>query len=130
MLPMFTSAACDVIEEQMRQKVTPPRVNVDQRIPKTPEAPSIAFPISKPAVPPEPQVSSSYTLKANKEVTHAVCHVNPLDPVQPSEFTFSSPDFNSLSRSRKQRQKRRSRSLLGFSCPPSAHRSVSTTATS
>ncbi|XP_072547002.1 DNA topoisomerase 2-binding protein 1 isoform X3 [Salminus brasiliensis] len=48
-------AACDVIEEQLRQKVTPPRVNADQRVPKTPEAPSIAFPISKPAVPPEPQ---------------------------------------------------------------------------
>uniref|UniRef100_A0A8B9L5N3 BRCT domain-containing protein n=1 Tax=Astyanax mexicanus TaxID=7994 RepID=A0A8B9L5N3_ASTMX len=48
-------AACDVIEAQMRPKVTPPRVNVDQRVPKTPEAPSIAFPISKPAVPPAPQ---------------------------------------------------------------------------
>uniref|UniRef100_A0A8B9L3Y7 BRCT domain-containing protein n=1 Tax=Astyanax mexicanus TaxID=7994 RepID=A0A8B9L3Y7_ASTMX len=49
-------AACDVIEAQMRPKVTPPRVNVDQRVPKTPEAPSIAFPISKPAVPPAPQI--------------------------------------------------------------------------
>ncbi|XP_062841967.1 DNA topoisomerase 2-binding protein 1 [Trichomycterus rosablanca] len=43
-------AACDVIEEQMKQKVTPPRVSAEPQDPKTPEPPSIAFPTSKPVV--------------------------------------------------------------------------------
>ncbi|KAL6462635.1 hypothetical protein MHYP_G00290570 [Metynnis hypsauchen] len=60
-------AACEVIEEQMKQKVTPPRGNVDQQVPKTPEAPSIAFPISKPAVPPEPQIEEEETEKRKQE---------------------------------------------------------------
>lgn len=44
-------AAFEVIDAQLRPKVTSPRGNTHQN-PKTPEAPSVAFPISKPAVPP------------------------------------------------------------------------------
>ncbi|XP_030623391.1 DNA topoisomerase 2-binding protein 1 [Chanos chanos] len=47
-------AACDVIDEQMGQRVTPPRVNSESKI-LTPEAPSIAFPLPKAAAPPQPQ---------------------------------------------------------------------------
>ncbi|XP_056595017.1 DNA topoisomerase 2-binding protein 1 isoform X2 [Triplophysa dalaica] len=45
-------AAFEVIDAQLLPKVTPPRGNTTQN-PKTPEAPSIAFPISKPALPPQ-----------------------------------------------------------------------------
>nr|XP_055037892.1 DNA topoisomerase 2-binding protein 1 [Misgurnus anguillicaudatus]XP_055037894.1 DNA topoisomerase 2-binding protein 1 [Misgurnus anguillicaudatus] len=45
-------AAFEVIDAQLRPKVTPPRGNISQN-PETPEAPSIAFPVSKPAAPPQ-----------------------------------------------------------------------------
>uniref|UniRef100_A0A4W4ESJ0 BRCT domain-containing protein n=1 Tax=Electrophorus electricus TaxID=8005 RepID=A0A4W4ESJ0_ELEEL len=49
-------AACDVIEEQMKQKVTPLGVNADPRDSKAPEAPDNVLPVSVPTAPPEPQV--------------------------------------------------------------------------
>ncbi|KAM6971020.1 DNA topoisomerase 2-binding protein 1 [Tautogolabrus adspersus] len=48
-------AACDVIEQQMGRKIrTPPTERRGNSI-LTPEAPSIAFPLAKPPVAPEPQ---------------------------------------------------------------------------
>ncbi|KAF6720545.1 DNA topoisomerase 2-binding protein 1-A [Oryzias melastigma] len=47
-------AACDVIDQHMGQKlITPPSEEADDDI-LTPKAPSIAFPLAKPAVAPEP----------------------------------------------------------------------------
>lgn len=48
------AAACDVIEQHMRKRPeTPPRQEAEARL-LTPEAPSIAFPIANPPVPPQP----------------------------------------------------------------------------
>ncbi|KAM4606619.1 DNA topoisomerase 2-binding protein 1 [Polymixia lowei] len=48
-------AACDVIDQQMGHKVLTPPVEEPGSEPLTPKAPSIAFPLAKPLVPPEPQ---------------------------------------------------------------------------
>ncbi|XP_051538717.1 DNA topoisomerase 2-binding protein 1-A-like isoform X2 [Myxocyprinus asiaticus] len=48
-------AAFEVVDAQLRPKVTPPRVDTLQN-PTMPEAPSIAFPVSKPAAPAQPQI--------------------------------------------------------------------------
>ncbi|KTG28176.1 hypothetical protein cypCar_00019978 [Cyprinus carpio] len=49
-------AAFEVIDAQLKPKVTPPPVDTLQS-PETPEAPTLAFPTSKPAVPSLPQIS-------------------------------------------------------------------------
>ncbi|KAL1006923.1 hypothetical protein UPYG_G00078930 [Umbra pygmaea] len=46
-------AACDVIDQQMGQRVVTPPVKEPDEL--TPNAPSIAFPLANPPVPPEPQ---------------------------------------------------------------------------
>ncbi|XP_058499828.1 DNA topoisomerase 2-binding protein 1 isoform X1 [Solea solea] len=48
-------AACDVIEQHMGQKVTTPQSEEAENNILTPNAPSIAFPLAKPPVAPEPQ---------------------------------------------------------------------------
>ncbi|XP_044031871.1 DNA topoisomerase 2-binding protein 1 [Siniperca chuatsi] len=48
-------AACDVIDQHMGQKVTPPPTKVRENEILTPKAPSIAFPLANPPVAPEPQ---------------------------------------------------------------------------
>ncbi|KAG7488805.1 hypothetical protein MATL_G00037920 [Megalops atlanticus] len=49
-------AACDVIDEHMGKKaLTPPQEETEPQI-LTPQAPSIAFPITNPPMPPQPQV--------------------------------------------------------------------------
>ncbi|XP_051970919.1 DNA topoisomerase 2-binding protein 1 [Xyrauchen texanus] len=58
-------AAFEVIGAQ-RPKVTPPRVDTLQN-PTTPDAPSIAFPISKPAAPPQPQIEEEESEEAVKK---------------------------------------------------------------
>ncbi|XP_051542504.1 DNA topoisomerase 2-binding protein 1-A-like [Myxocyprinus asiaticus] len=59
-------AAFEVIDAQLRPKVTPPRVDTLQN-PTTPDAPSIAFPISKPAAPPQPQIEEEESEEAVKK---------------------------------------------------------------
>ncbi|XP_064187050.1 DNA topoisomerase 2-binding protein 1 isoform X2 [Anguilla rostrata] len=48
-------AACDVIDEHMGRKPTPPPGEEAEPRVLTPQAPSIAFPIANPLVPPQPQ---------------------------------------------------------------------------
>ncbi|XP_029978784.1 DNA topoisomerase 2-binding protein 1 isoform X2 [Sphaeramia orbicularis] len=48
-------AACDVIDQQMGQKVTAPPSEESEKNILTPQAPSIAFPLANPPVAPEPQ---------------------------------------------------------------------------
>ncbi|XP_073344915.1 DNA topoisomerase 2-binding protein 1 isoform X2 [Pagrus major] len=48
-------AACDVIDQHMRQKVKTPPTKQRENDLLTPEAPSIAFPLANPPVAPEPQ---------------------------------------------------------------------------
>ncbi|XP_030254218.1 DNA topoisomerase 2-binding protein 1 [Sparus aurata] len=48
-------AACDVIDQHMRQKVKTPPTKQRENDLLTPEAPSIAFPLANPLVAPEPQ---------------------------------------------------------------------------
>uniref|UniRef100_A0A3B5LZJ7 DNA topoisomerase II binding protein 1 n=1 Tax=Xiphophorus couchianus TaxID=32473 RepID=A0A3B5LZJ7_9TELE len=55
-------AACDVINQQMGQKVVAPSSEDPEEDILTPQAPSIAFPLAKPLVAPEPQVSASWNL--------------------------------------------------------------------
>ncbi|KAJ8277001.1 hypothetical protein GJAV_G00070300 [Gymnothorax javanicus] len=49
-------AACDVIDEHMGRKPGPPSREDMERQDLTPQAPSIAFPIANPPVPPQPQL--------------------------------------------------------------------------
>ncbi|XP_077100487.1 DNA topoisomerase 2-binding protein 1 isoform X1 [Siphateles boraxobius] len=55
-------AAFEVIDAQLKPKVTPPRV-VTLQNPETPEAPSIAFPISKTAAAPLPPIEDEDEVK-------------------------------------------------------------------
>ncbi|XP_066502923.1 DNA topoisomerase 2-binding protein 1 isoform X2 [Hoplias malabaricus] len=80
-------AACEVIEEQMRPKVTPPRVTIVQTDPKTPEAPSIAFPVTKPAVPPEPQLRISEEEQEEKEQEPPRFQLSSLSPQERIEYS-------------------------------------------
>ncbi|XP_059182443.1 DNA topoisomerase 2-binding protein 1 [Centropristis striata] len=48
-------AACDVIDQHMGQRVSTPPTKEQENDILTPKAPSIAFPLTKPAVAPEPQ---------------------------------------------------------------------------
>lgn len=56
LLQFLCAAACDVINQHMGMKVATPPANKQQDAILTPEAPSIAFPLPKPLVAPEPQV--------------------------------------------------------------------------
>ncbi|XP_076014395.1 DNA topoisomerase 2-binding protein 1 isoform X2 [Genypterus blacodes] len=48
-------AACDIIDQQMAKRVTPPPAEKPDSDLLTPEAPSIAFPLPNPPAPPQPQ---------------------------------------------------------------------------
>ena len=53
---LFLTAACDVIAQQMGQRVKSPLSEEPDNDILTPKAPSIAFPLANPPVAPEPQV--------------------------------------------------------------------------
>ncbi|KAM6953301.1 DNA topoisomerase 2-binding protein 1 [Aplochiton taeniatus] len=52
-------AACDVIDQQLGRRVTTPLTEKPECDLLTPKAPSIAFPLANPLVPPEPQTEES-----------------------------------------------------------------------
>lgn len=102
---IFSPAACDVIDQHIRQKFTTPPTKEKENALLTPEAPSIAFPLANPPVAPEPEVKRQY-LRYRDISKHWCVHF-------PSR-----------------RKRRKKSSHPDFSCPPSALRNASITVTS
>uniref|UniRef100_A0A8C4Z728 DNA topoisomerase II binding protein 1 n=1 Tax=Gadus morhua TaxID=8049 RepID=A0A8C4Z728_GADMO len=78
-------AACDVIDQQMAQRVMTPLAEDPSDDLLTPKAPSIAFPLANPLVPPEPQVETH--LEENQEKLPPRFQLSSLSPQERIDYS-------------------------------------------
>nr|XP_023688570.1 DNA topoisomerase 2-binding protein 1 [Paramormyrops kingsleyae] len=79
--------ACDVINEHMgRRPLTPPREDMEPQV-LTPKAPSIAFPITKPSVPPQAKEETQIEDESEAEVEPPRFQLSSLNPQERIDYS-------------------------------------------